>query len=80
MVVDGNPRCLLGDLNVRLKLKDKEEGSSIIDILMREFKECMDEIEVSDVNKSRLHFTWNQNLKGNHGVLKNLYYGEYGFL
>ncbi|PWA86470.1 RNA-directed DNA polymerase, eukaryota, Reverse transcriptase zinc-binding domain protein [Artemisia annua] len=58
------PWCILGDFNSALNLEDKLEGSSVIDIAMREFKECVDEIEVSDVNRSGLQFTWNQKPKG----------------
>ncbi|PWA85231.1 RNA-directed DNA polymerase, eukaryota, Reverse transcriptase zinc-binding domain protein [Artemisia annua] len=47
-------------------------GISIVDISMREFKECVEKLEVSDVNKSGLHFTWNQKPKGDHGVLKKI--------
>ncbi|GKC63441.1 hypothetical protein Tco_1096039 [Tanacetum coccineum] len=45
--------CLMGDFNSALNLEDKLVGSSIIDIdiSMREFKKCVEEIEVSDVNR-----------------------------
>ncbi|PWA69494.1 RNA-directed DNA polymerase, eukaryota, Reverse transcriptase zinc-binding domain protein [Artemisia annua] len=42
--------CLLGDFNSALNLEDRVEGSSVIDIAMREFKDCVEEIEVFDVN------------------------------
>ncbi|GJV71898.1 hypothetical protein Tco_1491893 [Tanacetum coccineum] len=66
------PWCLLGDFNAALFLDDLAAGSSAIDIAMREFKQCVDEIEVSDVQQSGLKFTWNQKPKGNEGVLKKL--------
>ncbi|PWA36249.1 RNA-directed DNA polymerase, eukaryota, Reverse transcriptase zinc-binding domain protein [Artemisia annua] len=43
---------------------DRVEGSSVIDIAMREFKECVEVIEVFDVNRSGLQFTWNQKPRG----------------
>nr|GEU88765.1 hypothetical protein [Tanacetum cinerariifolium] len=47
-------------------------GSSSIDIAMREFKECVDDIEVADVQSSGLQFTWNRKPKGFDGILKKL--------
>ncbi|GJZ84094.1 hypothetical protein Tco_0649433 [Tanacetum coccineum] len=47
-------------------------SSSNVDIAMREFKECIDEIEVMDVPSSGLHFTWNQKPKGFGGLLKKI--------
>ncbi|GJT39899.1 hypothetical protein Tco_0939764 [Tanacetum coccineum] len=70
--VRGRPWCLMGDFNAALYLDDKSVGSSRIDIAMREFKECVEEIEVSDVNLSGLHFTWNQKPRGDDGVLKKI--------
>ncbi|PWA85906.1 hypothetical protein CTI12_AA143550 [Artemisia annua] len=70
--VRNRPWCLLGDFNSTLNLEDKVEGSSVIDIAMREFKECVDEIEVFDVNRSRLQFTWNQKPRGTDGTLKKI--------
>ncbi|GJV38022.1 hypothetical protein Tco_1410499 [Tanacetum coccineum] len=54
------PWCLMGDFNAALFLEDSTSGSSSIDISMREFKECVDDIEVLDV----------QNFVGAHAVFK----------
>ncbi|PWA79485.1 RNA-directed DNA polymerase, eukaryota, Reverse transcriptase zinc-binding domain protein [Artemisia annua] len=43
-----------------------------IHIYMPEFKERVEDIEVSDVNRSGLPFTWNQKPKGEDGVLKKI--------
>ncbi|PWA41814.1 RNA-directed DNA polymerase, eukaryota, Reverse transcriptase zinc-binding domain protein [Artemisia annua] len=51
---------------------DRVEGSSVIDIAMREFKECVEVIEVFDVNRLRLQFTWNQKPRGTDGKLKKI--------
>ncbi|GKA21745.1 RNA-directed DNA polymerase, eukaryota, reverse transcriptase zinc-binding domain protein [Tanacetum coccineum] len=72
LFVRGKPWCLMGDFNSALNLEDKVASSSIIDISMREFKECVENIKVSDVNKSGLHFTWNQKPKGEGGLLKKI--------
>nr|GEY63836.1 hypothetical protein [Tanacetum cinerariifolium] len=66
------PWCLLGDFNSALYLVDKAVGVSSIDISMREFNECVDDIVVLDVQSSGLHFTWNQKQRGKDGVLKKI--------
>ncbi|GJR19029.1 RNA-directed DNA polymerase, eukaryota, reverse transcriptase zinc-binding domain protein, partial [Tanacetum coccineum] len=70
--VRNRPWCLLGDFNAALFLADSTSGSSRMDIAMREFKECVAEIEVMDVPSSGLHFTWNQKPKGLDGLLKKI--------
>jgi exonuclease III len=72
LYVRNRPWCLLGDFNSALNLEDKLEGSSVIDIAMREFRECIDVIEVFDVNRSGLQFTWNQKPRGLDGTLKKI--------
>ncbi|GJV01911.1 hypothetical protein Tco_1335480 [Tanacetum coccineum] len=71
-LVRQRPWCLLGDFNAALFLDDMAAGSSSIDIAKREFKQCVDEIEVSDLQQSGLKFTWNQKPKGNERILKKL--------
>ncbi|XP_021985761.1 uncharacterized protein LOC110881945 [Helianthus annuus] len=66
------PWVILGDFNAALYLEDKSMGSSLIDINMREFKSCVEDIEVVDVNRSGCHFTWNQKPKQGIGVLKKI--------
>nr|GEY91263.1 RNA-directed DNA polymerase, eukaryota, reverse transcriptase zinc-binding domain protein [Tanacetum cinerariifolium] len=68
----GKPWCLFSDFNSSLNLEDHTFRTLLIDISMREFKECVEVIEVSDMNKYGLHFTWNQKPKGDYGVLKKL--------
>ncbi|GKC66314.1 RNA-directed DNA polymerase, eukaryota, reverse transcriptase zinc-binding domain protein, partial [Tanacetum coccineum] len=70
--VRNRPWCLLGDFNVALYLEDSTAGSSRLDIAMREFKECVHDIEVMDIQSTGLHFTWNQKPKGNDGILKKI--------
>ncbi|GJY75667.1 putative reverse transcriptase domain, reverse transcriptase zinc-binding domain protein [Tanacetum coccineum] len=66
------PWCILGDFNAALFLHDSSAGNSKIDISMREFKECVEEIEVMDIQNSGLQFTWSQKPKGNDGLLKKI--------
>ncbi|GJU32427.1 RNA-directed DNA polymerase, eukaryota, reverse transcriptase zinc-binding domain protein [Tanacetum coccineum] len=62
--IRNHPWCLLGDFNGALNLADHSAGPSTFDICMREFKDCVEDIEVSDVNHSGLRFTWNQKPQG----------------
>ncbi|GKE79100.1 hypothetical protein Tco_1545220, partial [Tanacetum coccineum] len=39
---------------------------------MRDFQECVEDMEVADVNSTGLKFTWNQKPKGNDGILKKI--------
>nr|XP_043629967.1 uncharacterized protein LOC122601268 [Erigeron canadensis] len=63
---------ILGDFNVALNLDDKATGTSYLDIGMHEFNEWVQSIEVFDVNKSGLHYTWNQKPQGMDGILKKI--------
>lgn len=63
----------MGDFNSALNLEDKSIGSSIIDISMRDFKVCVDDIVVSEVNRAGIQFTWNQKPKGEYGIHKKIY-------
>ncbi|GJZ58743.1 RNA-directed DNA polymerase, eukaryota, reverse transcriptase zinc-binding domain protein, partial [Tanacetum coccineum] len=62
------PWCILGDFNVALNFKDTSVGSSIMDISMREFRECVEEIELMDVPRSGLQFT--NGFVGNYAVFQ----------
>nr|GEU52723.1 hypothetical protein [Tanacetum cinerariifolium] len=66
------PWCILGDFNAALHAEDMLVGSSNIDISMREFRDCMEEIELLDVPRSGLQYTWNQKPHGSNGILKKL--------
>ncbi|GJU61512.1 RNA-directed DNA polymerase, eukaryota, reverse transcriptase zinc-binding domain protein [Tanacetum coccineum] len=72
LYVRGRPWCLLGDFNAALHLEDKAAGSFSVDIAMREFQECVQDIEISDVNSSGLKFTWNQKPKDGDEILKKI--------
>ncbi|GKC07650.1 putative reverse transcriptase domain-containing protein [Tanacetum coccineum] len=50
-VVAGRPWVLLGDFNVALNIEDNSSGTSGITCGMGDFKDCMEEIEVSDLNQ-----------------------------
>ncbi|GKB90330.1 RNA-directed DNA polymerase, eukaryota, reverse transcriptase zinc-binding domain protein, partial [Tanacetum coccineum] len=70
--IQNRPWCILGDFNVSLSADEKSTGPSYIDTGMRDFQDCVEAIEVSDVNSTGLRFTWNQKPKGEHGTLKKI--------
>nr|GEY22421.1 hypothetical protein [Tanacetum cinerariifolium] len=63
-VVRGCPLSLLRDFNVALNLEDTYSGAASLNLAMVDFKECVADIEVVDINCSGIHFTWNQKPKG----------------
>lgn len=67
-----SPWVIMRDFNSALNLEDKLVGSSKIDAGMRDFKACVDEIEVMDVNKAGMHYTWNQKPRTGVGILKKI--------
>nr|GEY95222.1 hypothetical protein [Tanacetum cinerariifolium] len=66
------PWCILGYFSSTLFLEDSTSSSSSFNISMREFKECVEEIEFRDVQRSGLRFTWSQKPKGKDGLLKKI--------
>ncbi|XP_022019363.1 uncharacterized protein LOC110919398 [Helianthus annuus] len=47
-------------------------GASNISIGMRDFQDCISDLEVFDINSSGLHYTWNQKPKNGAGLLKKI--------
>ncbi|XP_071714579.1 uncharacterized protein [Rutidosis leptorrhynchoides] len=70
--VGNHPWTILGDFNASLFVDESTSGSSRMTITMREFKECLDEIQVTDLNYSGINFTWNQSPLDTHGMLKKI--------
>lgn len=70
--VNNNPWVLLGDFNVALNLDDSTMGSSGFFNAMVEFRECIENIGIEDINSSGIHFTWNQRPNAELGILKKL--------
>ncbi|GJY36059.1 putative reverse transcriptase domain-containing protein [Tanacetum coccineum] len=66
------PWVLMGDFNAALNLEDHSSGGYKPNVAMRDFKKCVQAMEVSDVNCTGLHFTWNQKPKGSNGILKKI--------
>ncbi|GJR66791.1 RNA-directed DNA polymerase, eukaryota, reverse transcriptase zinc-binding domain protein [Tanacetum coccineum] len=72
LVVKNAPWTLLGDFNIILEPSERYMGSSSVTHGMEEFRECLCKIEVIDVLKSGLHFTWNKSPGNPCGLLKKL--------
>ncbi|XP_021991518.1 uncharacterized protein LOC110888295 [Helianthus annuus] len=72
VLVGNQPWIVMGDFNSALNIEDKSLGASLISAGMREFQNCVDDIEVFDINSSGLHFTWNQKPKEGVGLLKKI--------
>nr|GEY47216.1 hypothetical protein [Tanacetum cinerariifolium] len=66
------PWVLLGDFNAALNIEDHSSGRYEPNISMHDFKECVQAMEVADVNSIGLYFTRNQKPKGSNGILKNI--------
>ncbi|XP_021979688.1 uncharacterized protein LOC110875795 [Helianthus annuus] len=58
-----NPWVVMGDFNSSLFLEDSLASTSSSSIGMRDFKECVNKIEVFDINSSGLHYTWTNKQK-----------------
>ena len=61
-IVGQNPWALMGDVNVCLNLCDHSEGISHYTQDMVEFQDCMNTVEMEDINSTGLHFTWTKSL------------------
>ncbi|XP_071739968.1 uncharacterized protein [Rutidosis leptorrhynchoides] len=70
--VGNHPWVLMGDFNAGLFLEDSTAGTTSYSIALREFKECVDELCVSDINHSGLRYTWNQRPNVTSGLLKKI--------
>ncbi|GKB59361.1 hypothetical protein Tco_0915547 [Tanacetum coccineum] len=62
----------IGDFNAALNMEDSFSCSSRMNSAMCDFKDCIENIDVFDINYFGLHYTWNQKSKGNGGILKKL--------
>ncbi|XP_022030707.1 uncharacterized protein LOC110931630 [Helianthus annuus] len=71
-LVNDKPWCIMGDFNSALNIEDNSMGTSSISIGMRDIQECVDNIEVVDINRMGIHFTWTQKPKNGVGLLKKL--------
>ncbi|XP_022014987.1 uncharacterized protein LOC110914505 [Helianthus annuus] len=71
-LVNNAPWVIMGDFNSALNLEGKSFGISNVSPGMRDFKECVEDIEMFDVKRVGMHFTWNQKPKNGVGLLKKI--------
>ncbi|XP_071697802.1 uncharacterized protein [Rutidosis leptorrhynchoides] len=62
-VVNKFPWVLMGDFNITRRVSEHSSGCSHVNWEMRDFNECIDDIEVDDLGSSGFHFTWTKSLK-----------------
>ncbi|XP_071739552.1 uncharacterized protein [Rutidosis leptorrhynchoides] len=62
----------MGDFNTALDLDDSTAGGSTVTLAMREFRDCVEQINMSDVNHSGFRYTWNQRPKSFDGIIKKI--------
>ncbi|XP_071732142.1 uncharacterized protein [Rutidosis leptorrhynchoides] len=72
-VVNGYPWILMGDFNTTRNISEHSAGGSHLTEDMKEFCNCINDIEVEDIRSSGFHFTWTKSLKNPLcGTLKKL--------
>ena len=67
-----DPWIIGGDFNVMLNLNESTVGSSRFSIGMEDFHDCINCLEIQDINCNGLNYTWNQKPRGKNGILKKL--------
>ncbi|XP_021994822.1 uncharacterized protein LOC110891434 [Helianthus annuus] len=72
ILVGNQPWILMGDFNSALNLEDKSMGSFNISASMRDFQECVNQLQVADIKSIGFHFTWTQKPKKGVGLLKKI--------
>nr|GEX93710.1 RNA-directed DNA polymerase, eukaryota, reverse transcriptase zinc-binding domain protein [Tanacetum cinerariifolium] len=61
-IVNGRSWAVGEDFNVALNVNEHSARSSFLTTDMKEFKECVNQMEVEDLCSSGLHFNWTKNL------------------
>ncbi|XP_021985734.1 uncharacterized protein LOC110881902 [Helianthus annuus] len=72
LFVCNKPWTIMGDFNATLEMDDTLTGTSSISIGTREFKECVNAIDVFDVNSSGFHYTWTNKQKSENAIFKKI--------
>ncbi|XP_031271801.1 uncharacterized protein LOC116130204 [Pistacia vera] len=67
-----DPWLLMGDFNVTLNISESLGGVSYFTTSMKEFRECVGNLEVDDINRDEILYTWSGKPHGVNGVMKKL--------
>nr|GEU56368.1 hypothetical protein [Tanacetum cinerariifolium] len=70
--IRNRPWSIMGDFNSSLFIAESTASSSTVGIAMRDFRGCVEEMEMTNVQSMGLYYTWNQKPRGGHGILKKL--------
>ncbi|GKB73619.1 RNA-directed DNA polymerase, eukaryota, reverse transcriptase zinc-binding domain protein, partial [Tanacetum coccineum] len=62
-IVNGNPWAVSGNFNVTLAVNEHSSGSSFSSNDMKEFHECINDVELENVNNLGFFFNWTKSLK-----------------
>ncbi|GKD52859.1 metallophosphoesterase 1-like protein isoform X1, partial [Tanacetum coccineum] len=57
-ITNGCPWFLMGDFNVTLDVEEHSAGGSKINEDMHDFKDCINDIKVEDINSCGMFYTW----------------------
>ncbi|GJU31518.1 RNA-directed DNA polymerase, eukaryota, reverse transcriptase zinc-binding domain protein [Tanacetum coccineum] len=72
-VSGSHPWALLGDINVTLNIKEHSSGGSYVTKEMKDFKYCINSIELEDIGSLGFFFAWTTSLRNPEAnVLKKL--------
>ncbi|XP_022003165.1 uncharacterized protein LOC110900588 [Helianthus annuus] len=70
--IHDKPWVIMGDFNSALNLEDRSIGSSSVSPGMRDFNNCVKDIEVFDIKRTGFQYTWTQKPKKGVGLLKKI--------
>ncbi|XP_071727327.1 uncharacterized protein [Rutidosis leptorrhynchoides] len=63
VITKGHPWVLLGDFNTTRRVNEYSSGCSTTSEDMKEFNDCIFDVEIEDVGSTGFHFTWTNSLK-----------------
>ncbi|GKG10907.1 RNA-directed DNA polymerase, eukaryota, reverse transcriptase zinc-binding domain protein, partial [Tanacetum coccineum] len=67
-----SPWIILSDFNATLDPSEKSSSGSKVTTSINDFRECVTDIDMEDIDMSGLKFTWNKRLGKSGGLLKKL--------
>nr|GEV62785.1 ribonuclease H-like domain-containing protein [Tanacetum cinerariifolium] len=72
-LINNKPWVTLGDFNIILKINENSNGVNVRCEGMKEFVECIEDLEMEDINMCGMFYTWIQRMRNPKlGILKKL--------